>query len=130
MNAPRRTLHTPTMPAWHVATSDSVRAILANAYATDEPPPTIGDVTLMPHQRDALTRVRQTIREFHGALLADEVGLGKTYVALALAHDYQHTHVVAPAALLPMWRAAIARSSRRCSSVVERPRGLWNVGIV
>ncbi len=107
----RRTLHTPTLPAWHVATSDAVRAILANAYATDEPPTTMGDVTLMPHQRDALARIRNTIREFHGALLADEVGLGKTYVALALAHDYQHTHVVAPAALLPMWRAAIARAA-------------------
>ena len=112
MTPPSRTpLHTPAMPAWHVATSDSVRSILANAFGTDEPPLTIGDVTLMPHQRDALARVRRTIREFHGALLADEVGLGKTYVALALAHDYEHTHVIAPAALLPMWRAAIARTA-------------------
>ena len=112
MTAPsRRSPHTPTLPTWHVATSDSVRAILATTYATDHPPTTIGDVTLMPHQRDALARIRATIREFHGALLADEVGLGKTYVALALAHDYQHTHVVAPAALLPMWRTAIARTA-------------------
>ena len=112
MTPPSRTpLHTPAMPAWHVATSDSVRSILANAHGTDEPPLTIGDVTLMPHQRGALARIRRTIREFHGALLADEVGLGKTYVALALAHDYEHTHVIAPAALLPMWRAAIARTA-------------------
>ncbi len=106
----------PTPPAekppigWIAASAHRVQARIAQLTLADSPPLTIGEISLLPHQRRALARVRAAIREFHGALLADEVGLGKTYVALALAHDYHHTHVIAPAALLPMWRNAIARS--------------------
>lgn len=107
---PRRSPTSKT-PLWHIANVEIVKAHLANAALPHEPPNTIGDITLMPHQRHALARVRDTIRRFHGALLADEVGLGKTYVALALAREYDMTHVIAPAALLPMWKAAIARAA-------------------
>jgi superfamily II DNA or RNA helicase len=37
-------------------------------------------------------------------LLADAVGLGKTYVALAIASKYRKTVVVAPPSLLSQWR--------------------------
>jgi len=70
----------------------------------------LGSLTLLPHQRDAVTRIRAILRELHVALLADDVGLGKTYVALALARDYPHVRIIAPAALLPMWRSALARA--------------------
>ncbi|MDQ6736160.1 MAG: hypothetical protein M3Z30_00485 [Gemmatimonadota bacterium] len=43
-----------------------------------------------------------------GALLCDDVGLGKTYVALAVAASYDPVVVVAPAVLLAMWRNALA----------------------
>ncbi len=95
---------------WRHAPAPMVKARIAQLALADSPPLTIGEISLLPHQRRALARIRAAIREFHGALLADEVGLGKTYVALALARDYSHTHVIAPAALLPMWRNAIARS--------------------
>ena len=42
-----------------------------------------------------------------GALLADEAGLGKTYVALAIARTARSPAVIAPAALRPMWEAAM-----------------------
>lgn len=99
-----------TFPAWHIADTESVRALLARAAPNSAPHTSIGEIALLPHQQQALARIREIIRRFHGALLADDVGLGKTYVALALARDYPRTHVIAPAALLPMWRTAIART--------------------
>ena len=68
----------------------------------------IGRITLRPHQRDALRRVRAAMGEFGGALLADEAGLGKTFVALALARSCRRALVVAPAALRNMWHDAAA----------------------
>ena len=67
-----------------------------------------GSITLRPHQIDALARLRSTIDEFGGALLADDVGLGKTYVAAALIRGTPRTLVVAPASLRDMWRRALA----------------------
>jgi hypothetical protein len=61
---------------------------------------------LLPHQAHAASRVAGSLRAFGGALLADAVGLGKTYVALAVATRYATTTVVAPASLLPQWRRA------------------------
>lgn len=68
----------------------------------------IGRITLRPLQRDGLRRVRAAMEEFGGALLADEAGLGKTFVALALARSYRQALVVAPAALRNMWHHAAA----------------------
>lgn len=59
-----------------------------------------------PHQCEAVARLRFLLAEHGGALLADEVGLGKTYVALALAADHRRPVVVAPAALRAMWQRA------------------------
>ncbi len=58
----------------------------------------------MPHQRSAAQRLVGSIREFGGALLADVVGLGKTYVALAIATRYQSVVAAVPAVLLPQWK--------------------------
>ncbi|MES2525385.1 MAG: DEAD/DEAH box helicase [Gemmatimonadota bacterium] len=80
-------------------------SVLDDASSTVES--TLGSVSLMPHQLDAVGRIRTALREFHGALLADDVGLGKTFVALALAREYSSTLVIAPAGLLAMWRKAI-----------------------
>jgi superfamily II DNA or RNA helicase len=74
------------------------------------PPAELGDITLLPHQRDAVARIQTAIRLHHGALLADDVGLGKTYTALAVACAYAQVHVIAPAALQPMWSTAITHA--------------------
>ncbi len=71
---------------------------------------TAGVVTLYPHQVEAVQRLQPLLHQHHGALLADDVGLGKTYVALALASQRTHVHIIAPAGLVPMWRQAIARA--------------------
>ncbi len=68
----------------------------------------LGAVTLRPHQLIAIDRLRVMLRELRGALLADDVGLGKTFVAAALLREAERPLVVAPASLRPMWRDALA----------------------
>jgi superfamily II DNA or RNA helicase len=63
----------------------------------------LGGVTLHPHQAVAVRRLREAMDEFGGAILSDEVGMGKTFVALAIAKDFSRTLIVAPAALRDMW---------------------------
>lgn len=89
-----------------------VRALVATLWLRDRestPITTLGRITLRPHQQSALDRVRHAIAQQGGALLADEVGLGKTYVAVALIRDVRSALVIAPAALRDMWRNALAR---------------------
>ncbi len=63
---------------------------------------------LEPHERDGAQRVRGSLQTFRGALLADAVGLGKTYVALAIAAAYPSAVVVVPAILKPQWMSVSA----------------------
>lgn len=64
---------------------------------------------LLPHQRGAVARLAAILHRWHGALLADATGLGKTYIALALARAISGpTVAIVPAALRSQW-AAVAR---------------------
>ncbi|MDQ8164885.1 MAG: hypothetical protein P3A28_03890, partial [Gemmatimonadota bacterium] len=47
----------------------------------------LGEIALLPQQRDAAAHLRTALGEFGGALLADDPGMGKTYVALAVAAE-------------------------------------------
>ncbi len=86
----------------------AARAIIAGAWlGAPGNDARVGSVTLRPHQRDAVTRLRAVMDEFGGAMLADDVGLGKTYVATAIIAAAERTLVVAPAALRDMWRRAL-----------------------
>lgn len=76
-----------------------------------DPHHTLGEITLHPHQRSALHRIRTAFSIFGGALLCDDVGLGKTYIALAAAAPYSRIHIVAPAILRPMWHDALTQTS-------------------
>lgn len=70
----------------------------------------LGHVTLLPHQAEAVARLRATLDAHQIALLADDTGLGKTYVACALAREADHPLVVAPAAVRDVWSAASDRT--------------------
>ncbi len=70
----------------------------------------LGAIVLHAHQRRAVRLIEAAIGEFSGALLADDPGLGKTYVALAVASQYRTPLVAAPAALAAMWREAAAKA--------------------
>jgi hypothetical protein len=65
---------------------------------------------LAPHQIPAAERLSAIIRRHGGALLADEVGLGKSYVALAVALARQEPFaLVVPAVLVSQWRDLLNR---------------------
>lgn len=82
-------------------------ALLGVCHPAAPVPEILGTVRLLPAQIETARRVQLAIRQFGGALLADDVGSGKTFVALAVARGYEHVHVIAPATLLPMWHDAI-----------------------
>jgi superfamily II DNA or RNA helicase len=89
----------------------SARAAIARAWLGADVTTgtiTLGDITLRAHQVAGVARLRAALAEYGGALLADETGLGKTYIAVALIAEAKQPLVVAPAALLPMWRSALA----------------------
>lgn len=88
-------------------------------------PPTLGTVTLREHQRSAVARLRVVMREHGGALLADDAGLGKTYVAAALAAEAEQPLIVAPASLRAMWETALRETgvAARLTSYAALSRG-------
>src|SRR5436189_1964759 len=88
-----------------------VRALIATEILDAESAPAVvGEVTLHPHQRRAVARVRALLNSAGGALLADSTGLGKTFVALAVAAGAQRALIIAPASLTESWRLAMTRA--------------------
>jgi len=82
----------------------STRGRIAQEILSAElPPARLGALTLYPHQQRAVARVRQLLRLAGGAMLADGTGLGKTFVALAVAAAFERLLIVVPAALVDAW---------------------------
>jgi len=111
----------PLTVALEPAAEAAPRAVVASAAwalldGARSPPDSIATQTaswpawLAPHQVPAAERLTAIIARHGGALLADEVGLGKSYVALAvtLSHGEPFTLVV-PAVLVPQWRDLLNR---------------------
>lgn len=97
---------------------DVLLKTLAARYGIEEPPELEGaEFTLKWFQEQAVQRLVRLLNGPAGAaLLADAVGLGKTYMALGVIHHYVYEArmrrrgrgrpvlIVAPASLVPMWR--------------------------
>ncbi|HEY8106604.1 MAG TPA: helicase-related protein, partial [Gemmatimonadales bacterium] len=83
-----------------------VAAALARSLAPEEAED-IPPAWLWPEQRVSFRRAVGAIRRHGGALLADPVGAGKTYVALAVAAvcTRRPTACMVPAAVVDQWRA-------------------------
>ena len=65
---------------------------------------------LAPHQIPAAARLSRILERHGGGLLADAVGLGKSYVALAVAFARAEPFaLVVPAVLAPQWRVLLDR---------------------
>lgn len=92
------------------ASASSVAASLAQSLAPREdsaPSPP----WLRPEQQRSFRRVLAAVRRYGGAVLADPVGSGKTYVALAVAATVNRSHPTAclvPATLRGQWEATAA----------------------
>jgi len=95
---------------------------------------------LAPHQAPAAERLVAILRRHGGALLADAVGLGKSYVALAVARALGGRFaLVVPAILVPQWRTLAARlgtepetvlTHEALSRLAARPASRRRVGLV
>ena len=62
---------------------------------------------LAGHQNDAVARARELLETRRGAILADEVGLGKSYVAAEVMRRFARVDLVVPAALVAQWRETL-----------------------
>ena len=99
-----------------------VRSVIARTALGDEAAigDTIGRVTLRPHQRVAAARLTALISANGGALLADPVGLGKTYTSLAVAvRSGLPITIAIPSALRGMWRDALDRCGASATVVTH-----------
>jgi superfamily II DNA or RNA helicase len=87
----------------------AARALIAARWLPEHDASTeLGSVRLHAHQQSAVSRLRDILHEHRGALLADEAGLGKTYVAAAIIRMASRPLLIVPAALRVMWRDALA----------------------
>ncbi len=113
-----------------LATGTEVRARIADLILGNAPETVVGAISLKKHQGSAVQRVGSAIAEFGGALLCDEVGMGKTYVAAAIARDYSAVLIVAPAGLSAMWKTALdtTRVTADLVSFEKLSRTSWATG--
>ena len=94
-----------------IESAATVRARIARVMlGTPSREVSLGSIDLKPHQASSAKRIASALDEFGGALLCDQVGMGKTFVALAVARRFERTLIVGPAALATMWRDALSRS--------------------
>ena len=92
-----------------VASADTLGALIRASRAAPcsgaRPP-----AWLLTHQVEAWRRVVAAIERFDSALLIEDVGRGKTWIALAVAHHLATPAIViAPAILQAQWRDAAGR---------------------
>ena len=65
-------------------------------------------IDLAPHQREAIDRIAILFTRFRGAILADEAGLGKSFVAAAVAASRRGAvEVIVPASLVAQWEETL-----------------------
>ncbi|MEP6687994.1 MAG: helicase-related protein [Gemmatimonadales bacterium] len=103
-------LRTRLVPGPVASGAEVARALarqLTPAEASACPPP-----WLLPGQTRSFRRALAALERYRGGLLADPVGSGKTYVALAVAGVLQRgrpTTCLVPAPLADQWRAVAGR---------------------
>jgi helicase-like protein len=94
------------------APARAVAAQLSRSLSPTEHP-TTPPAWLLESQRTSFRRVLAAICRYRGALLADPVGSGKTFVALAVAAELNRgaTTCLVPASLVPQWQDTAQRLS-------------------
>lgn len=89
-------------------------------------PSTRSAVDLAEFQEDAVRKARRILAQYDGVIVADSVGLGKTWIGKKLLEDYayhmrQKALVICPASLKPMWENEL-RSASIAAQVVTQER--------
>jgi superfamily II DNA or RNA helicase len=82
----------------------------------EEQGPTRSAVELAEFQEDAVKKARRILARYDGVMIADSVGLGKTWIGKKLLEDFayhmrQKALVVCPASLRSMWERELAEST-------------------
>ena len=95
----------------------AARAAIASACLDSLPDATLGSVQLRDDQRRIVARAARAIEHQGGCLIGEDVGRGKTFVALALARRWNHPLVIAPASLRSTWRVAMERAAVSCAFI-------------
>ncbi len=98
------------MPDHERALNDA-RAAIASACLGVLPDATLGDIQLRDHQRLTVARAQRLLANYGGCLIADNVGRGKTFVALALAKKFERRLFVVPSALRSAWTRSMERTA-------------------
>ena len=81
---------------------------LSDARAVRSP-----SVVLAPHQRDAVERALTLLDARGGVLLADDVGLGKSFVAAEVMRRFDGAcELIVPPSLVPQWRELLPAGAR------------------
>src|SRR5207247_4503597 len=78
--------------------------------------PTRSAVELAEFQEDAVKKARKILARYDGVMIADSVGLGKTWIGKKLLEDFayhcrQKAVVVCPASLREMWERELASAT-------------------
>ena len=94
---------------------NDARVAMAVACLGAIPCATLGSITLRADQRRVAARAARALATLGGCLIAENVGRGKTFIALSLANRWQAPLVIAPAALRSTWRLAMGRAAVPCA---------------
>ena len=93
------------------------RARIASAVVRATVNPCLGAITLRSDQQATARRVLTLLDRHGGCLLADDVGSGKTFVALAVARRWARPLAVVPASLSALWTQACLAAGVSCEIV-------------
>jgi superfamily II DNA or RNA helicase len=88
-------------------------AYFLDDLADEAPQSTRSAVELTQFQEDAVKKARKILARYDGVMIADSVGLGKTWIGKKLLEDFayhlrQKAAVVCPASLRDMWERELA----------------------
>jgi SNF2 family DNA or RNA helicase len=80
--------------------------------AGEAPVPVRSAIELAEFQEDAVKKARRILARYDGVMIADSVGLGKTWIGKKLLEDFayhmrQKALVICPASLRPMWESEL-----------------------
>lgn len=89
-------------------------------------PATRSAVELAEFQEDAVRKARRILAQYDGVIIADSVGLGKTWIGKKLLEDYayhlrQKALVICPASLKRMWEHEL-RSATIAATIITQER--------
>jgi PLD-like domain len=95
----------------------------------DEAPRTTRSaVELSEFQEDAVKKARKILARYDGVIIADSVGLGKTWIGKKLLEDFayhmrQKALVICPASLRELWEAELADATISASVISQEELG-------